>query len=70
MACCVEQTFHSTCSVELEHVEATPGAGWDRHSLSTTYAASATHSTSQPLPNRSCMDQTMRAGGSTGMNSR
>jgi hypothetical protein len=36
MACCVEQTFHSTCSVELEHVEATPGAGRDRHSLSTT----------------------------------
>jgi hypothetical protein len=27
--------------------------------------ASATHSISQPLPNRSCIDQTVRAGGST-----
>jgi len=32
--------------------------------------ASATHSISQPLPNRSCIDQTVRAGGSAGKNSR
>ena len=32
--------------------------------------ASATHSISQPLPNRSCIDQAVRAGGSIGKNSR
>jgi sugar/nucleoside kinase (ribokinase family) len=32
--------------------------------------ASATHSISQPLPKRSCIDQAVRAGGSTGKNSR
>ena len=34
------------------------------------HPASATHSISQPLPKRSCIDQTVRAGGSTGKNSR
>jgi hypothetical protein len=36
----------------------------------TVQPANATHSISQPLPNRSCIDQAVRAGGSMGKNSR
>src|SRR5262249_57833860 len=36
----------------------------------TTQPANATHSISQPLPNRSCIDHAVRAGGATGKNSR
>src|SRR5262249_61261770 len=32
----------------------------------TTQPANATHSISQPFPNRSCIDHAVRAGGSTG----
>jgi hypothetical protein len=35
-----------------------------------THPAKATHSISQPLPNLSCIDQTVRAGGLFGKNSR
>src|SRR5262249_62013412 len=34
----------------------------------TTQPANATHSISQPLPNRSCIDHAVRAGGATGKN--
>src|SRR5215471_2255713 len=64
----------SVCADSAEHAprhnESFPGQPCAKRGRDEGQPTSATHSISQPLPNRSCIDQAVRAGGSTGKNSR